>query len=103
VLRGATRDVLEDHGFRVVVARDAQSALAVWEIEPAIDLVVSDIVLQQASGIDLARQLRIQRPDLKVLYMSGYSSNIPTNDTSTAFLKKPFTAELLVERVRSLL
>jgi len=103
VLRAATRDVLEDHGFRVLVARDARSGLAVWESEPAIDLVVSDIVLQQGSGIELAKQLRIQRPDLKVLYMSGYSSTIPTNDTSTAFLKKPFTAELLVERVRSLL
>jgi two-component system cell cycle sensor histidine kinase/response regulator CckA len=95
--------VLEEFGYEVLVARDAESALAVCATGAGIDLVVSDIMLDRVNGIELARQLRVHRPTLKVLWMSGYNADLVANDVSTAFLKKPFTAELLVERVRSLL
>ena len=103
VLRSVARDVLEEHGYRVLVAADAPTAIAVCDGNARIDLVVSDVALPKTDGIELAKQLRVQRPDLRVLWMSGSVVEISTHDSSTAFLKKPFTAELLVERVRSML
>ena len=103
VLRNAAFNVLEEHGYHVLTASDATAALAACESDAPIDLVVSDVVLEHDNGIELAKQMRVARPDLRVLWMSGYSSSMVSVHDGDAFLKKPFTAELLVERVRSLL
>ncbi len=103
VLRSAVRRVLEEHGYQVLVASDASSALAICESGTGIELVVSDIMLERTNGMELAKALRAQRPDLRVLWMSGQAGDLRANEVSTAFLRKPFTAEVLVDRVRSLL
>jgi len=103
VLRNAAFNVLEEHGYHVLAASDATAALAACASDSPIDLVVSDVVLEHDNGIELAKQMRVARPDLRVLWMSGYSSSMVSVHDGDAFLKKPFTAELLVERVRSLL
>jgi DNA-binding NarL/FixJ family response regulator len=72
-----------------------------------VDLVVTDMVMPEISGRELAEQLRAQRPDLRVLYMSGYTTDDIIRrgllDPSTAFLQKPFTAERLAAAVRDAL
>jgi two-component system, cell cycle sensor histidine kinase and response regulator CckA len=103
VLRTAACDVLQEHGFHVMTASDASSALEICASDTTIDLLVSDVRLHEGSGIELAKQMRRQRPALRVLWMSGYTSDMFAEAAGNAFLEKPFTAELLVERVRSLL
>jgi PAS domain S-box-containing protein len=103
ILRAAARDVLEEAGYHVLAANDAASALAICSSGVPIELVLSDIKLPRVDGLELAKQLRAHRPDLKVLWMSGHPADTFPSDVHTAYLKKPFTVEVLVERVRSLL
>ncbi|HEX6615167.1 MAG TPA: response regulator, partial [Gemmatimonadales bacterium] len=72
-----------------------------------IDLLVTDVVMPEMSGRELAQTLRDRRPDLKVLYVSGYTDDEVLNrgvkGSDATFMRKPFVAEDLVRRVRTLL
>jgi two-component system cell cycle sensor histidine kinase/response regulator CckA len=74
---------------------------------PAIDLLVTDVVMPGRSGVELAQQLRAMVPGLKVLYMSGYTFDSIMHQgvlpSDVEFLQKPFTAQLLTSRVRAVL
>ncbi|MBI3927888.1 MAG: response regulator [Armatimonadetes bacterium] len=89
-------------GYRVVEAANGEEALVLAaELGSRLDLLVSDVVLPRLGGPDLARRLRADRPDLRVLLTSGYSRG---SDLATfPFLRKPFTAEVLANRVREVL
>ena len=69
--------------------------------------MLTDVVMPGASGLQLARQMSLTRPDLKVLYMSGYTDNAIVHrgvlDRGTALLEKPFSATGLVRKVREIL
>ena len=89
-------------------ASDGAEALSVAECHEApIHVLVTDIVMPKMRGPELASRLRVARPDVKVLFMSGYSGSADTADALTtedsAFLAKPFTPTQLVARVRALL
>jgi FixJ family two-component response regulator len=68
---------------------------------------VTDVVMPEMSGRDLAKHLKISRPNMKVLFMSGYTDKAIVNhgelDPDTAFLQKPFTPDALARMVREVL
>jgi CheY-like chemotaxis protein len=100
--------MLERGGYRVLVARDAQDALATAEqhAEP-IDLVLTDVVLPGLSAGALIERLRSARPRLRALLMSGYSADAVAARGAFAegasLLAKPFGVEALLRRVRDVL
>jgi len=107
MVRSVARRVLEQHQMRVVEAENASVALAIFEQRPAdFDVVVSDVVMPGMSGPALIELLLLKRPDLKVLYMSGYANDALVNhavvERGFVFLQKPFAPLELVRKVRQL-
>jgi two-component system, cell cycle sensor histidine kinase and response regulator CckA len=99
--------MLVQNGYRVLEARDGNHALRVFETHPEpIQLVLTDLVMPNIQGVDLAWRLRRARPDLRILLMSGYTDEPVLQHLgrgSVAFLPKPFTSVELVEKVREVL
>lgn len=96
--------MLRGGGYNVLLASDAASAVGLAERKSvAIDLALLDVVMPDVSGPDLAERMRAMRPDLKVLFMSGYVDSevirIKALDRGLDFLPKPFTADGLLESV----
>jgi PAS domain S-box-containing protein len=93
--------VLSRSGFDVLAARDPATALRLAAGAGHLDLLVTDVVMPGSTGIELARQLRETRPDLPVLFMSGYSEDVTdvAGSMSRRFLAKPFTPEALLHAV----
>jgi two-component system cell cycle sensor histidine kinase/response regulator CckA len=99
--------MLVQNGYRVFEARDGHHALRVCETHPEqIRLVLTDLVMPNMQGADLAERLRRARPDLRILLMSGYTDELVVQRLgrdSVAFLPKPFTSVELVEKIRLVL
>ncbi len=100
--------VLRRQGYRVLTASDARSALRVAKgSRAAIDLLLTDVVMPGADGIDLARQLVARRPGLAVLLMSGYADEAVVRHgllrPGADYLGKPFSPTALSVRVREVL
>ncbi|MBI2678564.1 MAG: PAS domain S-box protein [Candidatus Koribacter versatilis] len=107
-VRALIRQVLHRSGYTVLPARDGGEALLQCERhEGRIDLLLTDVVLTQISGTELAQRLLQLRPEMRVLYMSGYTDEaIVQHGVLTAessFLQKPFTNESLARKVRAVL
>jgi signal transduction histidine kinase len=104
-VRNLARDVLESYGYTVLVATDGEDALRV-EAQTARppDLVLTDIVMPKLGGRELVAQLTAQRPNLKVLYMSGYAADAlgPGHELEPGanLLQKPFRPDRLAWCVR---
>jgi PAS domain S-box-containing protein len=95
---------LRNAGHEVLLAKDGREALRVFrEHHGQIDMVLSDIVMPNLSGPELVEQLRELRPELRVLFMSGYARDAidlpPEVNQRTAFLHKPFSTSQLTEQV----
>ncbi len=99
--------VLSELGYRVLEASDAQSALDILRGNTHVDLLFTDVVLPGKSGRLLADEARASRPDLRVLYTTGYSRNAIVHhgrlDPGVQLISKPFTFEELARRVRDVL
>jgi len=107
-LRNACRRVLERGGLRVIEARHGADGLRRWaEHGGAIDAVVTDLVMPEMGGRELAEALRRERPDLPVLFVSGYTDDPlarrAIEDPSVTFLAKPFAPADLLATVRGML
>ncbi len=106
-LRELARRLLQRQGCTVLVAASGAEALRLFAQHPSIDLVLTDVVMPGLSGADLIQQLIEQRPELKVIYMSGYTEDaIVHHDVlkpGIAFLHKPFTSETLEQKIRDVL
>jgi len=98
---------LQGYGYRVLAAADGKAALALADTQPTIDLLVTDVVMPEMNGRELAERLRARRPGLKVIYMSGYTDDAVVRHgvigASDAFLQKPFTPLALAAKVREAL
>ena len=106
-VREATKRMLKKFGFGVVEAKNGEEALRLWEeSESAIDVVLTDVVMPLMGGAALVKALRSRRPDLRVVFMSGYTQGAlepaAVDETCTRFLPKPFTADQLVRTLREL-
>jgi PAS domain S-box-containing protein len=106
-VRTVARGILVKQGYKVFEARNPGEAIAIAEREAVIDLLVTDVVMPQMSGPELAKRLVAQRPGLKVLCMSGYTDDSIVRhgviEACTAYLQKPITPESLALRVRQIL
>ncbi|MDR3700791.1 MAG: ATP-binding protein [Candidatus Sulfopaludibacter sp.] len=99
---------LAKKGYRVLEAGTPELALEICREYPeTIDLLLTDIVMPQINGFEVAREVAAMRSQIKVLYMSGYTDNRLSSswvfDASTPFLQKPFTVTLLAQKVRETL
>jgi len=106
-VRRFARDVLAGHGYTVLDARDGDEALAIAQKHSGpIDLLVADVVMPGLSGRDLAARLAADRPDVRVLYMSGYSEKMIIRaglEHGLTLLPKPFLPADLLQRVGEML
>jgi PAS domain S-box-containing protein len=107
-VRALVRNVLKERGYRVMEASRGQDALDLAEqYWGQIDLLVTDVVMPQMNGRELARRLANVHPHIKVLYISGYTDNAAWYqdglDSGAAFLQKPFSPEALAHKVREVL
>jgi DNA-binding response OmpR family regulator len=107
-LRAITREILEDHGYRVIEAGGAHEAIEIARRHPEpIHLLVTDVVMPGMNGRALAESLVAVRPELRVLYVSGYTDDIIVHsgvlESGTLLLTKPFTTLGLLGRVRAAL
>ena len=105
-VRETVVELLSDLGYRVLKARDAQSALAIIESGVPIDLLLTDVVMPGMSGAELAERFHALRPEAGVLYASGYADEAVMRlgiRDGVPFLQKPFEPDELVRRVRELM
>ena len=107
-VRGLVHETLRLQGYTVLVARHGiEALLASAKCVGPIHLLLTDVVMPQMSGPEVAEKIQIARPEIKVLYMSGYPDH-PVFDQDgvshlTGFLQKPFSPPALVQKVREVL
>ncbi|MBZ5665818.1 MAG: PAS domain S-box protein [Acidobacteriia bacterium] len=108
IMRSLTRKVLEEHGYTVVDVDDGKAALEWMESHPgSIDLLLTDVVMRRMSGPELAERLRASHPNLKVIFMSGYTGElIAERDVlkrGITLLEKPFSRTSLLNTIHTTL
>jgi two-component system cell cycle sensor histidine kinase/response regulator CckA len=108
IVRTLVQEMLEDDGYVVLAAAGGGEALELARAyEGQIDVLLTDVVMPGLSGQQLAGQLVDERPDVRVLFASGYAEDAIANHgvlrPGTAFLEKPFTAPELASTLRRLL
>lgn len=101
-------EILEEDGFKVITAYNGLNALEVTkEYTDQIDLMLTDIIMPEMNGRELAEKMRVEKPLLKILFMSGYTGEEMRNrgvlEPGTNFIQKPFSPDSLVEKVREIL
>lgn len=108
IVRELVCEVLEDQGYNVICARDGVEALNMAaEFDGIIHLLVTDVIMPHMNGHELAGKLSSLRPDMKVLYVSGYSDNDIGDhgvlDPRFELLQKPFTPQTLARKIRDVI
>jgi len=108
IVRDLVTEILEDEGLNVITAYNGINAFEVTKnyTEP-IDLMLTDVIMPEMNGRELAEKMKAEKPELKILFMSGYTGEEMRNrgvlEPGTNFIQKPFTPDALVEKVREVL
>jgi CheY-like chemotaxis protein len=107
-LRALISEVLRRNGYVVLQARHGMEALDLSSNHTdRINLMITDLIMPQMGGRELANVLAPKHPDMKVIYMSGYPNDAISqqeiSSSSLAFIQKPFTPDILVQKVREVL
>jgi two-component system cell cycle sensor histidine kinase/response regulator CckA len=107
-VRELAKSVLAAQGYEVLVAGRPDEAMALLQNhKKEIQLLLTDVIMPSMSGRELARQVTAVRPDIKVLFMSGYTDNVISAggmlEEGISFLQKPFTPTVLIQKVREVL
>lgn len=106
-IRNLLSDVLTGAGYRVLTATNGAQAMRILDQEPNIDLVILDMIMPQMDGKETYERLRAQRPDMPVLFSSGFSRHNLTqemlNHPRTHFIQKPYVVHDLLAAVRRVL
>jgi CheY-like chemotaxis protein len=108
IMRGLTRQLLQEHGYTVVEADDGKSALEWAESHPdQVDLLLTDVVMRRMSGPELGKRLPVSHPTLKVVYMSGYTGELIAEQDilgrGITLLEKPFSRTTLLNSIHATL
>ncbi|HEY2806250.1 MAG TPA: response regulator [Gemmatimonadales bacterium] len=106
-VRQAAADGLRRAGYRVLEASSGKDALAALDKDKNVDLLLTDIQMQKMDGGELAETAQERRPELRVLFMSGYTGGAALHDSvrdeGPSFIAKPFVMEVLLKKVRAVL
>lgn len=107
-VRNLVRDELRKLGYRVLEAKNGvEACLLATQHAGTLDLLLTDVVMPGMGGRELAQHLSVIKPDLKILFMSGYIDDVGLraghDEESSSFLQKPFTPKALAQAVRDLL
>jgi CheY-like chemotaxis protein len=104
-VRRAAAEFLRLQGYSVIEAKDGVDALSLAETHPNIDLLITDVVMPNMSGGELAQRLAKLRPDIKFLFVSGYAGQTLLDhnvvDLGANFLQKPFTLKQMSRSIRT--
>ena len=108
MVRNLARSVLESCGYQVIVPEHLEEVEALCKQHSgSIDLLLTDVVMPGVSGYELARRVAPLRPNMKVVYMSGYPENAMTHqgllEPGVMLLQKPFTPAVLARKIREVL
>ena len=107
-VRELVRTILSGQGYEVIIARNPEHAEEIAGRFPGeIHLLLTDVVMPGTSGRELAARIMAKRPNIRVLYMSGYTENVVTSggllEEGLSFLQKPFSPAVLAHRIREVL
>ncbi|WP_322597464.1 MULTISPECIES: response regulator [unclassified Methylobacterium] len=106
-VRQFTVEALADLGYRVLAADGAAAALNLLALHPEVGLLLTDVVMPEVNGRRLADEALRRRPDLKVVFMTGYTRNAIVHngmlDPGTQLITKPFTVAQLAAKLRAVL
>jgi FixJ family two-component response regulator len=107
-IRESLVEILQEQGYAVLAAADPETALALAKAHGGrIDILVTDVVMRYMSGRELAMRLAKSRPDIAVIYMSGFDydniGHLGVMGPGAVFLQKPFASDVLVEAVQRIL
>jgi two-component system, cell cycle sensor histidine kinase and response regulator CckA len=107
-VRQSEREFLTLNGYSVLDARDGRDALSIARAyDGTIDMMIIDVIMPHMSGARLAEQLLLERPGMKVLFVSGYAETTVLRhgaiDVTTRFLQKPFSLKMLAKKIREVL
>jgi two-component system, NtrC family, sensor kinase len=106
-VRGYVVETLASLGYKVFEAAEAEIALRLLDENPSVHLLLTDVVMPGMNGRKLAEEARLRRPDLKILYMTGYSRNAIMHqgrlDIGVDLLQKPISSEQLARAVHKML
>lgn len=108
VVRDVVAKMLESFGLTVLQASGGEEALALARRgDAAIDLLLTDIVMPEMSGVELANRMEQERPDMRILFMTGYAEEVVVNQgilgKHRECIGKPFTQEQITKKVRKIL
>ncbi len=103
-VRGSAQRILAEQGYKVLLASGGKEAIRICnEFQGEIDLLLTDVVMPEMNGRELAEFLRPIRPDMRIMFMSGYTNDAVLQqhmvDLDAAFLQKPFTVDSLARQV----
>jgi CheY-like chemotaxis protein len=106
-VRAILTQILENQGYHVLSASHGEEALAISQAPGDIQLMITDVVMPQMSGRELAERVVAARPSLRVLYMSGYTDDAIVRhgllDETLNFIQKPFDSATVARKVREVL
>jgi two-component system, cell cycle sensor histidine kinase and response regulator CckA len=103
-IRTMLRVTLQRHGYQVVEASNGSEAIALFqEHESTLALVLSDVIMPEMDGVELARRLAERRPSLPILFISGSCETIPKELGCHGCIRKPFTPNGIVEQIAKIL
>jgi PAS domain S-box-containing protein len=107
-LRKLAREILEERGYRVLVAQNGEDAVEISRAHAGpINLLLTDVVMPRMNGKQVAESMSPKRQEMKILYMSGYTNRAIVHhgvlESGTKLIEKPFTAEALTSKVRHVL
>ncbi|MHB8772319.1 MAG: PAS domain S-box protein [Syntrophales bacterium] len=108
MVRDITQDILEEIGYTVLAVDSPQKALALCDdADNVVDLLLTDVVMPEMSGKELGKRIAAARPGIKVLFMSGYTSNVIAHrgvlEKGVHFIQKPFRITDLARKIHELI
>ena len=107
IVRGLIVEVLSELGYSTLEAGDGQFGLQILQSDRRIDLLITDIGLPGLNGRQMTDAARVKRPDLKVLFMTGYAENAALAngflEHGMEMVTKPFAMEVLATRIRAMI